>query len=99
MPGIMAFIAPVFTRVVCSTVPLPSGFTLIRVELLMQAVSVAADAISSRTRRVRMGPPQSGALNPAVQFTRAFGQPGLSTSRRFVRIRTRLPLHARELRG
>ena len=36
MPGIMAFIAPVFTRVVCSTVPLPSGFTLIRVELLMQ---------------------------------------------------------------
>ena len=47
----MPLSAAVLTSVVCSTVPLPSGFTFTRVVLLRHAVSVT---VASSTAKIRM---------------------------------------------
>ena len=64
--------APVLTSVACSMVPLPSGLTLISVELLMQPANVADAATSSRARRVRMEPPVQGRFGPIIPILSAW---------------------------
>ncbi len=63
-PGIIALRAPVLTSVVCSTVPLPSGFTVMSVALLMQPASASASAADPRptARMTRMNPPARQAM-------------------------------------
>ena len=56
-PGAKDLSAATFISVVCSTVPLPSAFSLMSVVLLMQAVSATVETMARRTRSERIGVP------------------------------------------
>ena len=74
------------TSVVCSTVPLPSGFTFTSVVLFRHAVSVTVAISTARIRIERIQAPPAGLINDTRQMNEGHGQDGAG-HRRLVRDR------------